>query len=93
MKFIQLAVILGVLSLTACAGTSAKKNSDSASKRDSLATRDRCPPGYLLDEYRHTCVEQKQSQRRGSARDTLGRSMDTSFPEMSLPSTGGLLGR
>lgn len=93
MKFIQLAVILGALSLTACAGDSAKKNSDTASKRESLATRDRCPPGYLLDEFSHKCVEQRQTLRRTPARDTLGRALESPMPDFSFPTTGGLLGR
>ncbi len=93
MKFFQLALIAGALSLSACAGDSAKKSADTASKRDSLANSERCPPGYLKDEFNHQCVEQQQTRRRGQVRDTLGRSMDTPFPEMSLPTTGGLLGR
>lgn len=93
MKFIQMTLLCTVLALAACAGNS-KKNPDAASKRDSVATQERCPPGTLYDQFTRQCVEQTaQARRRTPLRDTLGRPMDTSFPEMSMPATGGLLGR
>jgi len=94
MKYIPLVFASLVLGLSGCAGDSSKKSADTASKRDALATSERCPPGYLKDEFTRKCVEQQpQTTRRTPARDTLGRAFDTSFPEMSLPTTGGLLGR
>jgi hypothetical protein len=92
MKYIQLAVMTGVLSLSACAGDSAKKSADTASKAAAPATT-RCPPGYLADNSGRCIQQQQQSAHRAPVRDTLGRSIDTSIPEMPLSGAGGLLGR
>ncbi len=89
MKFIQIAVMAAFVALAGCSGDPAKKNS--TSKREPLSTRERCPPGYLLDTFTRQCVEQESAQRRDPLRDTLGRPME-SMPDFSLPG-GGILRR
>ena len=86
-------LLAAALLVTACAGDSSKKNANTASKQAPVPST-RCPAGTTQDSAGN-CMQQGQtaSSRRTPVRDTLGRITERPFPDMSLPTNGGILQR